>query len=89
MKKTQDTIRRDIKEKSLNVPVVFNDFDDWEDFLILSREINVDDLLLIISSRKGSVSYINMLDNIPLKLEKHFPNNNKVIIYPQQFNQVI
>jgi hypothetical protein len=82
--KTQESVRNQIKKRSLTAAANFVPFTDWEDFLILSREIQTDDLLVMVSARKGAVSYINALDNIPMKLEKHFESNNKLIIYPQQ-----
>jgi hypothetical protein len=40
----------------------------------------------MVSTRKGSVSYHNILDNIEIKLEKYYPNNNKILVYPQTEN---
>ena len=82
--KTQEAIEKSIHKKGLNISITFKTFQEWEDFLILSKEILNDDLLIVVSARKGSVSYNNELDTIPNKLEKHFDNNNKFIIYPQQ-----
>lgn len=62
-------------------------FEEWEDFLVISRTINEDDLFVLVSARKGSASYMGVLENLPSKLEKHFANNSRLVIYPQQFNQ--
>ncbi|MDR3184386.1 MAG: cation:proton antiporter, partial [Prevotellaceae bacterium] len=35
----------------------FNEFDDWDDFLIISRDLKADDNLFIVMSRKNSLSY--------------------------------
>jgi hypothetical protein len=61
-------------------------FEDWDDFLVLSRQIKDDDLLVIVSARKNSVSYISYFDNIFAKVEKYFSQNNRIIIYPQQLD---
>lgn len=82
--KTQAIIENQIKSNKMSTIITHNEFSDWESFLILSREIAKDDLLVMISSRKGSVSYTSMLQNIPSKLEKYFSKNNKIIIYPKQ-----
>jgi Kef-type K+ transport system membrane component KefB len=82
--KTQEAIEKSIHKKGLNISITFKTFQEWEDFLILSKEIQSDDLLIVISARKGSVSYNLELDNIPSKLERYFDNNNKIIVYPQQ-----
>lgn len=84
--KTQGALKIEIKINRLSNPVSFNDFYDWDDFLVLSRHISDDDLIIFISARKNSFSYISLLDNIPVKLEKYFNNNNKIVIFPQQFS---
>jgi hypothetical protein len=85
--KTHHAITRQIKKHHLNASVTYMPFEDWEDFLILARDIRQDDLIVFTSSRKGSVSHKGILENIPVKLEKHFAQNSKVVIYPQQYGQ--
>ncbi len=62
----------------------FSPFADWEDFLVLSREVADTDLLVIISARVGSVSYNKYMDTIPRKLAQHFQGTSFVIIFPEQ-----
>jgi len=61
-------------------------FEDWDDFLILSRFIREDDIIVHIGSRKGSFSYNQQLESIPGKLDKYFPRNTKILVYPQQLS---
>jgi Kef-type K+ transport system membrane component KefB/nucleotide-binding universal stress UspA family protein len=67
-----------------NIKLSHTEFTDWEDFLIVARDVKEIDLLVVMSARKGSVSYSTLLDNVPTKMEKHFPTN-KILMYPQQF----
>jgi Kef-type K+ transport system membrane component KefB len=83
---TQDAIRDKIKHKHLSTSISFKVLDDLEDLLVSSEYIKDDDLVILVSARKYSVSYLNFLDNIPNKIEKHFTNNNKIVVYPQQYN---
>ncbi len=80
-------IERIFKKEKLSASLHITLFEDWEDFLILARYIREDDLFVLVSARKGATSYMNMLENLPVKLEKHFSLNSKIIIYPKQFNQ--
>jgi len=59
-------------------------FNDWEDFVIMARYIQDDDLFVLVSARKGAVSYMNILDALPAKLGKYFSSNSKILIYPGQ-----
>jgi len=61
-------------------------FDNWDDFLILSRFIREDDIMVVIGARKGSFSYNQQLDSIPAKLEKYFSRNTRIIFYPKQIS---
>lgn len=83
--KSQIDIIKILKKEHINLVLNFKKFEEWEDFLILSRYIKPEDLVIFASARKGSASYISILEQIPLKLEKHFADNNKIVIYPQQF----
>ena len=55
--------------------------------MILARYVSEDDLFVLTSARKGATSYMSLLENLPVKLEKHFSQNSRIIIYPKQFNQ--
>jgi Kef-type K+ transport system membrane component KefB len=81
---TNQRIASVFKETKSNQPVKYNLFEDWEDFLILARDIMKDDLLVVVSARAGSISHDAYLPNIPKQLAKHFKAHNFVIIYPEQ-----
>jgi hypothetical protein len=52
--------------------------------MVLSKNIQANDLFVLVSARKGATSYLSVLDNLPVKLEKHFSANSRFVIYPQQ-----
>jgi hypothetical protein len=83
-KQTYETAGKKIKQLRWNGNIRFYEFTDWEDFLVLSKEVKDDDLLILISARKKSVSYQKYLSHIPSKLEKYFHSNNKIIVFPKQ-----
>lgn len=60
------------------------DLEEWDDLSELNVNIRPDDLLVLVSARKNSASYLNILDNLPGKLEKNFASNSRIIIYPYQ-----
>jgi nucleotide-binding universal stress UspA family protein len=84
---TEKSIGKITKKLKLSASITVGHFSDWEDFLILARNIHVDDLFILVSARKGAASYMAVLENLPTKLEKHFSANSRLVIYPQQFNQ--
>ena len=62
----------------------FNQFENWADFLIFSSELKQDDLFVMVSSRKGHVSYNNHLERLPYYLSAYFQKNSYIILYPKQ-----
>jgi hypothetical protein len=66
------------------VKAEFNAFVQWEDFLIFSRELKSNDLFVIISSRKGHISYQPHLDKLSYYLTAYFAQSSFIIVYPRQ-----
>jgi Kef-type K+ transport system membrane component KefB/nucleotide-binding universal stress UspA family protein len=66
------------------VDAEFNLFDDWNDFLLISKDIRLDDNLIVILSRKNKISYQSNMINVPNYLNKYFRGNSYILIYPIQ-----
>lgn len=81
---THEGIRKELASAKLSVATQYKEFSDWDDFLIISRKVEENDLIVLISTRRGSISYTKVLENIPAKLDKHFTLNNKIVVYPLQ-----
>ncbi len=61
--------------------------DDWDDLLIVTQHLSYDHLFVLVSSRRGGISWQPSFDNLPTQLIRHFSNNSLMIIYPEQFGQ--
>jgi Kef-type K+ transport system membrane component KefB len=59
-----------------------SDFD-LPNLQLLQNEVGPGDMLIYVAARRTSVSYENCMENIQEKLEKNFPSNSKIIIYPR------
>jgi Kef-type K+ transport system membrane component KefB/nucleotide-binding universal stress UspA family protein len=81
-----DQTIRYIKELQSKHPTEasFVEFKDWNDFLIVSRDVKIDDNLVIVMSRKDRPSFQPNMYRIPGFLNKYFNNNNYMLIYPIQ-----
>jgi Kef-type K+ transport system membrane component KefB len=75
-----------LKEITLKHPInaEFSIFADWNDFLILSREIRDDDNLIVVMSRKNFLSFNSAMLKIPVYFSKYFQSNSYIFIYPTQ-----
>jgi Kef-type K+ transport system membrane component KefB len=74
---------RDIHSK-YPIEADFGIFEEWDDFLILLKDIKIDDGLIIVMSREKRLSFQNNMKNIPNYLNRHFLDNSFILIYPMQ-----
>ncbi len=64
----------------------FTEFSDWEDFLIVFRDVHKDDNLWIVMSRHNGISFNPSMNHIPDYLNKYFQQNSFILVYPLQAN---
>lgn len=65
----------------------FTEFSDWDDFLIVFRDVHKDDNLWVVLSRSNGISYNQNMNRIPGYLNKYFQQNSFILIYPLQANK--
>ena len=82
---TLNTLRK-IHDK-YPIEAEFNEFDDWDDFLIISRDLKTDDNLFIVMSRKNHLSYNRAMGRIPVYLNKYFHPHNFILVFPVQHDE--
>lgn len=64
----------------------FTEFSDWEDFLIVFRDVHKGDNLWIVMSRHNGISFNPSMNRIPGYLNKYFQQNSFILVYPLQAN---
>lgn len=65
----------------------YRDIEQWDDFILLANKILDEDLFVVISARRASVSFSSEMDGLPEFLRKYFSQNNLIVIYPEQFGE--
>ena len=51
----------------------------------MAAGISKDSLFVVVTARKGTISYKNALDRLPDELTKYFSGTNLMIIFPDQY----
>lgn len=88
-RETNDSIVR-VAERTFNtVKIHFNEFNNWDDFLIFTRELKTNDLFIIVSSRKGHNSYLPQMKKLPYYLSNYFAEQSLIVLYPKQLESGI
>jgi Kef-type K+ transport system membrane component KefB len=75
------------QRNKFGVETTFEELEDWEDFLILTREVDMDDLFVVVVSRKTSISYNPAFEKLSSQLSKYFADNSFIVLYPDQFEE--
>jgi nucleotide-binding universal stress UspA family protein len=81
---TPETLKyiREVQSKH-PIECKLSEFTDWNEFLILSRDMDNDNLLIILSRKSGSSFNPNM-NKIPSYLNQYFQSVSFILVYPMQ-----
>jgi Kef-type K+ transport system membrane component KefB len=80
---TNEAIHEYYRQRKHKSGFTFSDIYDLPDLQLLHKVVSSEDMLIYIAARRASVSYDNCMENIQERLEKQFPQNSKIIIYPR------
>ena len=74
-----------INNRHPNVRAEYTSMGHWNELPQLAAGIAEDHLFVVVTARKGTISYKNALERLPDELQKHFSGKNLMIIFPDQF----
>jgi hypothetical protein len=74
-----------INNRHSSVRAEYTQMDHWNELPQLAAGISEDHLFVVVTARKGTISYKNALERLPDELQKHFSGKNLMIIFPDQF----
>ena len=76
-----------INNRHPNVRAEYTQMTHWNELPHLAAGISEDHLFVVVTARKGTISYKNALERLPDELQKHFSGKNLMIIFPDQFGE--
>ncbi len=80
----QNKIIQLMNVKKLDVHFISYQWNDWNDLEIIFNNLQKEDLVIFLCSRKGYVSYVSYYDSIFEELNRYLPLNDKIVVYSQQ-----
>ena len=80
---TNRTIRSVLQAGRFGIRQEYVEISYDDDFVLLPNRIHEDDLLVVVSARRSSVSFSPSMDELPEFLQKYFSSNNLIILYPE------
>ncbi|MCX4288872.1 MAG: cation:proton antiporter [Duncaniella sp.] len=63
-----------------------NAMENFDDFVVQANDILDDDLFVVVTARRSSVSWNSEMDEVPAFLQRYFDRNNLVVLYPGQWD---
>ena len=68
-----------------SVRVEYTPMGHWNELPKLAGTIGKDHMFVVVTARKGTISYKNALDRLPDELTRYFSGTNLMIIFPDQY----
>lgn len=82
---TLGLIRQFIGNRHPHVRAEYVDMPKWQGLVKLAQNTDKDDMLVVVTARRGTVSYKTALERLPEELTKYYLGTNIMIIYPDQY----
>lgn len=76
-----------MKQKHPNVRTEFQAMNHWSSFHALAQIVGPDQLMVIVSARRGFISYAPHLSSLPQQIATHFSHTNVMLLYPDQWGE--
>lgn len=70
------------------VRAAFKDMEHWNQFPQLASTIADDHMFVVITARKGTVSYKNALEELAEEIRQNFSGKTILIVFPDQYGAV-
>jgi hypothetical protein len=82
---TLQMIKEYIHNRHAKIRAEYQSMEHWNEMPKLAASIASDHLFVVVTARKGTVSYKNAQERLPEELTKYFSGKNLMIIFPDQF----
>ena len=74
-----------INNRHASVRAEYTQMGHWKELPQLAASIADDHLFVVITARKGTISYKNAIERLPDELQKYYSGKNLMIIFPDQY----
>ncbi len=86
---TLEHIRVYMETRHQGVRAEYGSMEHWNEMPQLATTIHEDHLFVVVTARKGTVSYKNAQERLPEELTKFFSGANLMIIFPDQYGDAM
>jgi len=81
---TQRVLQAFCRRKGKYLRASYREMEDWEDSLMVAKQMGPDDLIVLINARPSTPSYNPLFEQVPEMLGKFFADHSYMVVYPEQ-----
>jgi len=84
-KRTLNKLKSVVADSKPTVEALYVPYENLNEIVTMRSELKKDDMVVVISARKQTMSYNSNLDYVPRILSKNYKDNSFIVIYPEQY----
>ncbi len=81
---TQTALQAFCRRKGKALRASYREMEDWEDVLMMAKQMKQDDLIVMVNARPSTPSYNPLFDQVPDMLSRFFSDHSYMVVYPEQ-----
>ena len=81
---TQRVLQAFCRRKGKFLRASYREMEDWEDALMMAKQMRRDDMIIMINARPSTPSYNPLFEHVPDMLTKFFSDHSYMVVYPEQ-----
>jgi Kef-type K+ transport system membrane component KefB len=81
---TQKALQAFCRRKGKFLRASYREMENWEDVLMIAKQMKPDDMIVLINARPSTPSYNPLFEQVPNMLTSFFDDHSYMIVYPEQ-----
>ena len=81
---TQLALQAFCRRKGKYLRASYREMEDWEDVLMIAKQMAPDDMIMMINARPSTPSYNPLFEQVPDMLARFFADHSYMLLYPEQ-----
>ena len=81
---TQRALHAFCRRKGKYLRASYREMENWEDVLMIAKQMMPDDMVVLINARPSTPSYNPLFEQVPTMLERFFSDHSYIVVYPEQ-----
>lgn len=81
---TQKALQAFCRRKGKYLRASYREMENWEDVLMIAKQMAPDDMIVMINARPSTPSYNPLFEQVPDMLQRFFSDHSYIVVYPEQ-----